>query len=110
MLTVDNDHPNDDDLPPLTAGTNYPSALEHETTLLSSYHEDVEEGLALGPYTPQDAASVCACTVPESARASGWMSTSKPMKKAYAEVDRVTSKLASASPSMTGPRVGAKST
>ena len=44
---------------------NYPSAQEHQLALRDTYLEDVKEGYALGPFTSDQAATICGCTPPE---------------------------------------------
>ena len=44
---------------------NYKSADLHEADIRVTYEEEIPLGMVLGPFSPQQAAEVCNCPVPE---------------------------------------------
>ena len=56
----------EDEPPPgLEAHDNYPSAELHSADIQATFEEEREMGMVLGPYTWEEAAEVCGCTVNE---------------------------------------------
>ena len=54
-----------DEALPLSGKDNYKSALAHADIIESTFMEEKELGMAEGPFTAQEAADFCGCTVME---------------------------------------------